>query len=628
MKYLYIPTSTLNFNNILSTGSISPAAVYAARRFGYNKLEVVPPNPFQSILVLYERYPIFTIEDVDRDNHPLVIRIRADHISNELRMVGGVHVCDTTIYLVPASTEFLFATPEAKKIALIKAEPSLTTKLIGLYQSRMQVVGLAQNDSFKWSKEMLDNISDNSSESVIKNCESDDLINRLKGFACGYILGAYKSIDEKRARYRSVLKEQRNEISAMLNDPSKNHSGALRNAFDACSTLDLFWTEERVVNRRFDPEKGDKIVIDSGRIAALEDIHVSDPQSTLRLRRLFNNYCITSNFTGQLDEARLSVALDGAKAIKALMGVEWENSSNQAYINALLNNIKSGSPFEFNSSSSLAIQSFAAFVLKGDDLDKLETFLVDQGIGDFRFAFALWGAMFGFSKIPKTVYNLPDKLGEYSYTRKMHDYVHSVVHGTEVNLSPPEPPPIEDTLPKDLPPELFKDFQQQFPGAAHWVPSMVGLWNKCSGAIEIFLKNLSDASSTDLGGRAKNGTSKKEVTRFFKGALESQPKLSVQPSFLTTEQKILKFCDDPRAWEIVPYKYQQAIQKELIWFQKEWKDQESAYYGKQSKSRIKDKPLNQRTNFDAIKYFTRILKKNLEETAVEEIYRLLIRKYH
>lgn len=648
MKYIYIPTTTLNFNNILSTGSISPAVVYAARRFGYNKFEVVPPNPFQHVLLLYDRYPIYSIEDTDRDNHPLVIRVRVERIPDGLRFARDIQVCDNTIYLDPASTEFLFDTLEAKKIALIKAEPSLTTKLIGLYQTRMQIINNAQHDSFKWSKEMLDGINDGT-EAVLKNCEFDERINRLKGFACGYILGAYKSIDEKGAKYRSVLKEQRNEISAMLNDPSRINPDFLRKALESCSILDQLWSEERVGSRRFDPEQGDKIVIKDGLVDVLEDRRKYDPQSTLRLKRLFNMYCITSDFTGQLDEARFNVAFEGGKAIKTLMGSEWENSSNQTYINDLLNNVKSGSPFEFNSSSSLALKSFAAFVQKGDDLDKLESFLVDQGICDFRYAFALWGAMFGFSKIPKTIFNLPDKRGEYSYSRKMHDYVHNAVHSFP--LLPPEEKVSQSfdyvdtrTPGEELPLELINKFKHTHPGAEHWIPSINKLWSECGNICKVFIAKLNKAKATDLGGKRK-GIRKEDVISFFKEYLESESAPSWQPTILIDAQQPFKFWDDQQAWVIirnaVPTNFQDEIKENLEWFQKEWKEPNSRFYGWQNKecrSHIKDKPLENRTNADAIDYYTRLLKNNRDrrlrdnkdfptEAVIEKIRNLLSCKY-
>ena len=631
MKYLYIPTTTLNFNNILSTGSISPATVYSTRRFGYNKFEVVPPNPYQNTLLLYDRYPIFSIVDAERDNHPLVLRIRADRIFEGIQNIRDVQAYDKTIYLDPASTEFIFDSPEANKIALIKAEPSLTTKFIDLYQSRMLVANFTQLDSFRWSLDILNNVSDGSREAALKNCENDERINRLKGFATGYILGAYKSIDEKAARYRSVLKEQRNDISAMLNDPSRRNSDAPRLALESCLALDKFWTKEGVGNRRFDHEHGDKIVNDRGQIGALIDGNESDPKSTLLLRRFFNMYCITTEFVGQLDEDRFNVAFEGAKAIKNLMGSEWENSENQEYINDLLNNIKSGSPFEFNSSSSFALKSFAAFVQKGDDLDKLETYLVDQGIGDFRIAFALWGAMFGFSKIPKTAYNLPALRGEPSYMKKMHNYVHSIVHGIplselEEKVSKTNLPTVSMITPDgEASLELIEKIQQLVPDAERWIPSIA---EQLKGDRNGFISWLKKAKTADLGGRSKGKMEdvKSDVMRvvsnFFSGELESQTIPPKQPLLNLNQQ--IKFWEDLQAWEIicnaVPTRHHKELKRDLDWFQSAFKNPNDEWYGwqnKEAKSRISEKKLDHRTNFDAIEALVGLLKRKLERRSRE-----------
>jgi hypothetical protein len=649
MKYLYIPTTTLNFNNILSTGSISPPSVYAARRFGYNKFEDVPPNSFQNVLLIYDRCPIFSIVDTDRDNHPLVIRIRADRLFDANRTIRDINVYDKTIYLDPASTEFLFDNFEAKKITMIKAEPSLTTKLISLFEPRMLVVDFAQLDSFTWSQEMLDNICDGPIEAALRNCELDARINRLKGFVCGYILGAYKALDEKTARFRSVNKEQRNEISAMLNDPSRGDQEKLRRSIESCTTLDELWAAEGVGRRRFEPEQDDRIVNDRGQLAALEYRHESDPHSSLLLIKLFNNYCLKCDFSGQLDESRFNVAMDGAKSIKNLMGSEWEDSPTQAYINDLLNNIKNGHPFDFNSPSSLVLKSFAAFVLKGDDLEKLEIFLVDQGIGDFRMAFALWGAMFGFSKIPKTVYNLP----EFPYRKKMHNYVHSVVHGiplrdieyevvarvaTSMHLKV-QSSKVQHT---DPPTEWGVAFQQQLPGAVHWLPSLSELWAACGNIYDVFIAELDKAKSSSLGAKLKKGTKKTDIINFFKDISQIQPELSEQPFLLLDSDRQVKFCDDPQAWEIirreVPDNLMLELKRDLEWFQKEWNAPDSSYYGKQSKSHIKDTPLEQRTNADAIHSLVNMLnrarRKRLEESreylsesAIENIRNVLSDKY-
>ncbi|HZK68824.1 MAG TPA: hypothetical protein VFC36_04415, partial [Paludibacter sp.] len=75
------------------------------------------------------------------------------------------------------------------------------------------------------------------------------------------------------------------------------------------------------------------------------------------------------------------------------------------YINSLLDNIESYQPFDIKSHSSEVIQSFTAFILKGEDLEKLKDFLIANNIPDFRISFGIWGATFGFASIPKTISN-------------------------------------------------------------------------------------------------------------------------------------------------------------------------------------------------------------------------------
>ena len=80
---LYIPTSTLNFNNIMSSESISPASFYTKRRFGYKRFEKVAPNNLDNLILLYDKYPIFDINDKELENYPMVIEIDTQYISDD-----------------------------------------------------------------------------------------------------------------------------------------------------------------------------------------------------------------------------------------------------------------------------------------------------------------------------------------------------------------------------------------------------------------------------------------------------------------------------------------------------------------------------------------------------------------
>jgi len=84
MEKLYLPTSTLNFNNIFSSESISPLWFYGKRNFGYKRFEPVEPNSFQNSILLYNHYPAFEIKDYEQDNYPMIIEISKSMVSDKI----------------------------------------------------------------------------------------------------------------------------------------------------------------------------------------------------------------------------------------------------------------------------------------------------------------------------------------------------------------------------------------------------------------------------------------------------------------------------------------------------------------------------------------------------------------
>ena len=62
---LYIPTCTLNFNNILSSVSISPLGFYARRGFGNKRFYSVCANDKEQAIILYSKYPRFKVAAIN-----------------------------------------------------------------------------------------------------------------------------------------------------------------------------------------------------------------------------------------------------------------------------------------------------------------------------------------------------------------------------------------------------------------------------------------------------------------------------------------------------------------------------------------------------------------------------------
>ena len=116
MKKLYIPTSTLNFNNILSSESISPKAFYTIRGFGYSRWQEVAENNQENAILLYEEPFEFVRPASDVEDHPMLVEIITD--KDYPSIATGVCYSDESIYLSPWRTRFIFFTKQDRRLTL------------------------------------------------------------------------------------------------------------------------------------------------------------------------------------------------------------------------------------------------------------------------------------------------------------------------------------------------------------------------------------------------------------------------------------------------------------------------------------------------------------------------------
>lgn len=511
---LYIPTSTLNFNNILASESISPAGFYSLRGFGYKRFEKVEPNNLDKRIILYEKYPIFDIDDKELENEPLVIEINTNFISEEIIQIfeNGIYFSEETLYLNPFLTFFYFRNETEKRSVLSKVEQSLNTKLVYLYQNHFRVKPTTI-ESFRWQhNEIEDSKSDFS-----KHISKDRLINKLKGFIYAYLLGANKSISSEIVAVKKYAKELRNVISAVItsSDGRANYNQdkqitrlyeLINNSFYKAEGLnnklreiihekiekyhcdnfenilkdeglydiwfqrqgikssfqlqnfnfhsfykspydkkndnenqkaennqkyfDYYFTElDSAINRYVKPQN-----IDCSKLPHIQHYCriESIPDQKDFLVKLFNEFLSENWNSEEFLNSRLDFATAGGKLFKEELQSSWENSKYKTYINNLRNNLASFTPFELDTDN-LTLKSFASFCQKGEeDIDKLEDYLISNGIGDFRIAFGLWGIIFGFANMPKTLTNELFMSDNSDYISQTYKYIFKQIHGIEL----------------------------------------------------------------------------------------------------------------------------------------------------------------------------------------------------
>lgn len=237
MKKFYIPTSSLNFNNILSTESVSPKAFYTCRKFGYGRWTSIPENSCDFAVTLYDHPGLFARTQSDLEDHPLLIEYSTDE---EFKKVGdGIYVCDHTLYFNPAITRFIFFTEQDKTVALSLTESSLETKLVSVYRQRISVetfekryvpIGIHEPDKVNEVE-----------------VEKDRQINRLKGLLYGYYVGASVAVAPELVKQLGAYLQIQNIFAAIVSSashiPTDAQRGQLKLAFTELNRFDPLYNE-------------------------------------------------------------------------------------------------------------------------------------------------------------------------------------------------------------------------------------------------------------------------------------------------------------------------------------------------------------------------------------------------
>ena len=140
MKY-YIPTSTLNISNILSSGSISPYSYYGKRQFGIKSFEPIKEcEKFKDQIILFRNYPLFSIVS-DKESYPVCIEIEIPDNMVIPSNIPDVYYATNTIYISPSNISFVFENEEYLNKSLFWIDISDEAKFFGQYKGKFILRG-------------------------------------------------------------------------------------------------------------------------------------------------------------------------------------------------------------------------------------------------------------------------------------------------------------------------------------------------------------------------------------------------------------------------------------------------------------------------------------------------------
>lgn len=420
MITLYIPTTTLNFNNILSSESISPKAFYERREFGYRRWASIEENDNYNAIFLYDKIPLFERPDNGLEDHPLTVQVSLDE--NQVKECGnGIFYCDKTIYLDPWHTRFIFYSDKDKLIALSMSDSSSETKLLRLYRNLLEV----SKGEKKYDVPSNNNIAINETE-----ISNDFCLNRIKGLLYGYYIGANMSIRKEDVKEIVAMRELQDILSSIQSSDDHTPSSAQRERLKQLLGLGLILYDMEIRNGQMlgrveasiswleqstDGKKvlllpdSHEIEVSNGRVLFLRTVNDNKEQELFKAWTDFLFSFDSSKYNGKISTINKELSDELTVIAKNVYGEDWGDSHAKAFLNNLRRHIR-GEAFDEKWDNNL-LSSVAAVLTHGDDWRKLLSFMQSKGMYDYRLAFAFYGMLNGYANLTRDftdfIYNEP-----------------------------------------------------------------------------------------------------------------------------------------------------------------------------------------------------------------------------
>ena len=453
----------MNFNNILSSESISPKSFYELRGFGYSRWVCINENNLDNVTLLYDTPHEFLRPESELEDHAMLLEIDTENKFPKLN--DGIYYTEETIYFNPWQTKFYFFSDRVKNIVLSLSESSLETKMVRLYQRQMKVRKF--DGMFPPIKDPI--VIETGKQN--QNIEKDHFINKMKGLLYGYYIGANLSTTKGYVNKLFVLREIQNIFSSVISSYDhtlsklqyerldelfsilerqqpvivdlerkfgnrvdeiveilNSHGIRLQNidrdalikGLESDSELNhsINWVKREIqtlhktINskeRLLSPD-AEEIIVSADSLMS-QKIFTDDTMDRL-LKSWVNEIFCSKKYNGKINSIKESLSDDITTVAKSVIGDTWEESYVRTYLNKLRRHIR-GEEFDQVWDNGL-LSSIAAVLAKGEDWEQLLIFMQSKGMYDYRIAFAIYGVLNGFANLTR---DFTDKLlnTEYSY---------------------------------------------------------------------------------------------------------------------------------------------------------------------------------------------------------------------
>lgn len=251
---LYIATTSLNFDSIMATESMSPVSFYERRGFGISMFYPKVSFQMKNSILLTDAFPNYKIDNQEVEHRPLVVEIDDSNYPEgtfeKVRDNDGfsVYQASRTLYITPLSARLFFFTVRDMDATLSKADSIIEAKY-ALYKKlgAIEVVGPKTNYV---------NLNRNSFEGVIdcpdidyKSIDFDRRVDKAKGFIVSYMIGASRALTADSVKMLRLVKDIKNVVYSIGTKDKAEASVA------SMTTLKELVSEAEKLSKAIDPRK-------------------------------------------------------------------------------------------------------------------------------------------------------------------------------------------------------------------------------------------------------------------------------------------------------------------------------------------------------------------------------------
>jgi|GEM_PF-4211107 len=392
----YIPITSLNFNDIFATESISPKIYYEHRLFGTSR-HFSTKNAALTDGILLFKNPV----DVDLDEslkliqYPLVLKMSLSKndidMDNLKQLSGNIYVYLKTIYLSPMNVKVLFYSEEHLKKVIDNSLYNLETKTLRKYANNFAII--KKEDKEKNLCNEKPSVSyDITEDYIINEVKNDSFFNTIKGFYYGLLYTKPEII------YSSEYDIQIFQVLTLLN----NIISKKRKFFKRINRIKDFTIKERDFNKN-----------------NTNMIRINNTKRSMTLNRKYFTSVLEEEEIGVLNiilneivqanmEMKQKFTFDYIKKLLVSIGMNvskryGENSVYKADLVYIYKRMINGqATIDSSYLKSDLMKNFFAVLLKGKDMQALESYLSAEANRKPCIAFAIAGAIIGFADLPKT----------------------------------------------------------------------------------------------------------------------------------------------------------------------------------------------------------------------------------